>query len=195
MSHNGKTNAVDLRVRRTQKMLQEAFIELVVEAGFEAITVQMLSERAMINRATFYRHYNDKFDLAEKVYIHLTNEHMATVVAEAPQSPLDGWRLLFEHCGRYAEFYLALLSGMPRFQEQVRDGIEQQTYAILKTAGLDDAKTTLPLPVILRYLALAQMGLVQWWLEEGQPVSATEMAGYLWELHQRGPFYHFQLPS
>ena len=49
----------DLRVRRTNKMIIEAFIQLVEEKGYDQITVQDISQRAMINRATVYAHYKD----------------------------------------------------------------------------------------------------------------------------------------
>ena len=65
MSHEEQT---DLRIRRTHKFLQEAMIELVIEKGFDAITVGDIAERAMINRATFYRHYQDKYDLVAKIF-------------------------------------------------------------------------------------------------------------------------------
>ena len=58
--------AEDLRVTRTRKMLEEALIELTVEKGFAAVTVRDITERAMVNRSTFYRHYLDKFDLLEQ---------------------------------------------------------------------------------------------------------------------------------
>ena len=64
MSHQEDT---DLRIRRTHKFLQEAIIELINEKGFEAITVGDIAKRAMINRATFYRHYDDKYDLVAKI--------------------------------------------------------------------------------------------------------------------------------
>ena len=54
MSHKEQT---DLRVWRTHHFLQEAMVELITEKGFDAITVGDIAERAMINRATFYRHY------------------------------------------------------------------------------------------------------------------------------------------
>jgi AcrR family transcriptional regulator len=65
MSHEVQT---DLRIRRTHLFLQEAMIELITEKGFEAITVGDIAERAMINRATFYRHYQDKYDLVARIF-------------------------------------------------------------------------------------------------------------------------------
>src|SRR5512142_2760258 len=62
----------DLRVQRTRNLIAEALIELTIQKGFAAVTVQDIVRRAGINRATFYRHFQDKFDLldqyAEAVY-------------------------------------------------------------------------------------------------------------------------------
>ena len=57
----------DLRVRRTRKLLQKALIELTVEKGFAAVTILDISERAMVNRSTVYRHYpGGKYELLEQ---------------------------------------------------------------------------------------------------------------------------------
>src|SRR3990170_2217638 len=56
-------NPEDLRVRRTRELLQKALLETANEKGFAHVTVRDITERAMVNRATFYRHYQDKYDL------------------------------------------------------------------------------------------------------------------------------------
>lgn len=57
------TGPVDPRVRRTRKLLHDALRSLLNERPFSAITVQDIAERATVNRATFYSHYLDKYDL------------------------------------------------------------------------------------------------------------------------------------
>ena len=52
----------DLRVRRTKKALFDAFMQLLSEKSFDSITVNELCDTAGIRRATFYKHYADKFD-------------------------------------------------------------------------------------------------------------------------------------
>lgn len=54
---------LDRRVKRTRKLLQQAFGELLAEQDFHSITVQDIVERADVNRATFYAHFDDKFAL------------------------------------------------------------------------------------------------------------------------------------
>ena len=53
----------DLRVRRTRQAIEKAFLELLAERDFQAITVQEIADRAMVNRATFYDHFTDKYVL------------------------------------------------------------------------------------------------------------------------------------
>jgi AcrR family transcriptional regulator len=108
----------DLRVRYTRSILREALIDLIDEKGFDAVTVGEISERAMINRATFYRHYQDKYALVESIF----QETVDTLLSESGPPAQDietfikldstfesGWTKLFEHFARYARLYRAML--------------------------------------------------------------------------------------
>ena len=53
---------VDLRIQKTRQLLHHAFTELMEEQGFENFTVGELCDRAMIRRATFYKHFADKYE-------------------------------------------------------------------------------------------------------------------------------------
>jgi AcrR family transcriptional regulator len=59
------TNMDDLRVRRTLHLLQEKFWELLAKQSFQSITVQDITTLAMVNRATFYDHFDDKYELLQ----------------------------------------------------------------------------------------------------------------------------------
>jgi AcrR family transcriptional regulator len=61
MSTNGEK--LDPRVKRTRRLLQRALTELLSEKRFHNITVQDIAERAEVNRATFYAHFEDKYAL------------------------------------------------------------------------------------------------------------------------------------
>src|SRR5215211_6377031 len=58
---------VDPRVRRTRELIVRAFNELVSEKGHTGLTVQEIAERATINRATFYAHFTDQYELFDHV--------------------------------------------------------------------------------------------------------------------------------
>ncbi|NOK60812.1 MAG: hypothetical protein GFH27_549289n205 [Chloroflexi bacterium AL-W] len=60
-------NSNDPRVKRTRKLIQEAFAALLMEKRFQAISVQDITDRATVNRATFYTHFIDKYDLLDSL--------------------------------------------------------------------------------------------------------------------------------
>ncbi|GAA3410788.1 TetR/AcrR family transcriptional regulator [Paenibacillus hodogayensis] len=61
------TKARDIRITHTKKSLIDAFIELANVKDFEQITILDLTERAHVNRTTFYAHFKDKYDLLDHI--------------------------------------------------------------------------------------------------------------------------------
>ena len=53
----------DLRIIKTKKVIYEALIDLMKEKTFEEIKVSDICNKALINRSTFYAHYEDKYEL------------------------------------------------------------------------------------------------------------------------------------
>ena len=60
-------NENDLRVIKTEQHIEQAFLALLQQKPYRAITVQDILDTAAINRSTFYRHYASKEALAEKM--------------------------------------------------------------------------------------------------------------------------------
>jgi len=56
---------LDPRVKRTRQLLENAFLEVAAERGFQTISVQDITEKAGVNRATFYAHFPDKYALLD----------------------------------------------------------------------------------------------------------------------------------
>ncbi len=65
MSPERPPEKLDPRVKRTRQSLEQAFAELLREKGFQAITVHEITQRAGLNRATFYAHFPDKYALLD----------------------------------------------------------------------------------------------------------------------------------
>ena len=59
-----KSNKPDRRVNRTRRLLREALLALIMEEGYDAVTIEEITDRADLGRTTFYLHYRDKEDLA-----------------------------------------------------------------------------------------------------------------------------------
>jgi AcrR family transcriptional regulator len=71
-----RMNKADPRVKRTRKLLQEALVSLMAEKSFQTISVQDIAERATLNRATFYAHFEDKFALVDHMVREMFREEV-----------------------------------------------------------------------------------------------------------------------
>jgi AcrR family transcriptional regulator len=185
---------IDLRIRRTHKLLQEAMIALIAEKGFDAITVGDIADRAMVNRATFYRHYEDKYDLVAKIFeetadelINNMNPQKQDFHLQDPDNPATIWVQLFKHFGEHADLYRALLgkNGSSWFADRVRNYVvtvildlkvqhEKLNNSVAKTQ--DRPGIPLELPVVL--LSHTLIGAITWWLESDRYYSPRQMASW-----------------
>ncbi|GHO97832.1 TetR family transcriptional regulator [Reticulibacter mediterranei] len=182
----------DLRIRRTHKLLQEAMIALIAERGFDAITVGDIADRAMVNRATFYRHYEDKYDLVAKIFEEMVNELINNMKPQQkkfhvqdPENPADIWVQLFTHFAEHADLYRALLgkNGSSWFADRVRDYavtviLERKLYhdRLFGSDKLENAGMPPELPVVL--LAHTLLGAITWWLESEKSYTPKQMASW-----------------
>src|SRR5215207_3786564 len=112
----------NLRLRRTQKLLREALIELIEERGFDTLTVGEITARAMISRAAFYRNYQDKYDLVEQIFAEAMQALFNAVSEPGSEHPPQIWVRFFEHIAEYERLYRALLGrkGSPWFVLKMR---------------------------------------------------------------------------
>ena len=71
----------DLRIVRTRKLLSNTLLGMMEEDSIEKISVIDLCAKAMVNRATFYAHFEDKYHLLsyalEELKDELYNEYLS----------------------------------------------------------------------------------------------------------------------
>lgn len=63
----GTVDALDPRIRRSRRMLQDALASLLTTKDFDKISIQDIAGASTLNRATFYDHYPDKFSLLQSM--------------------------------------------------------------------------------------------------------------------------------
>ncbi len=180
-----KSKKLDPRVVRTRQMLREALVSLIEEKGFDALTVQDITDRAELNRATFYLHYQDKQELLVKSLRDAIDELMADIGAstdEQGQLVFDGSsrpiKATFEHVAQHAQFYRVMLSaeGVPSFIAGVRDYMVEITLKWLKASQPDPRRSRVPLEIVANSLSWSLLGVLIWWLEHDMPHSPGYMA-------------------
>ena len=61
--HNPAIKPIDRRIQKTKKLLSEALISLILEKGYDIVTVQDIIDKANVGRSTFYAHFESKEQL------------------------------------------------------------------------------------------------------------------------------------
>ncbi len=141
----------NVRVRRTQKLLREALIELIEERGFEALTIGELTSRALVSRAAFYRNYQDKYDLVEQIFEEAMGALLSAVGDLGREHPPEIWVKFFEHIAEYERLYRALLGrkGSSWFVRKMRASLADLVKLLGQVPHGADAQYS-PCPRLLR---------------------------------------------
>jgi AcrR family transcriptional regulator len=170
------------------------------EKGFEGITVKDLTEKADINRGTFYIHYRDKYDLLEQSEAEIIG-FIEELAAEGFLNVLQGkWTnrysgeidpspfvtKLFQYLQDNSRFMKVVLgpSGDPSFQKRLKEVIRQRALPILTSGG---SEVLVPVGYLTAYVSSAHLGVIQSWLDNGMDLPPEQMAQILSKLTLLGP--------
>lgn len=176
---------MDPRITRTKSSLQQALLELARERNLDAITVADITERAGVNRSSFYQHYADKeLLLADALDTAIAEAGIGISDVEAPVSgPPEELAVYLRHIERYAAVYRRVLGDRgsavvtarvrTRLEEFVREGIGRTD--IPGFAGV-------PIDVAAAGITGSALGVVRAWLER-EPLAPTDVAvDWLWRV-------------
>ena len=172
-------NAMDLRVRRTHKLLWEAFLTVLSEQEFDSMSVKEICDRAMVHRTTFYKHYEDKYDLLRRGM----QQTLELLLAEVEQTGKDAssYTRFFEHVATHERFYQVMLcgNGVGSFQTQLRNYFAETITTEMQHQ--ERARPLFPVPqsFLAHFYAGALVSTLSWWLaQEGRP-SPEQMGHFM----------------
>lgn len=153
---------LDPRVKRTRKLLQQAFRELLAEKDFAALTVQDITERAEVNRATFYAHFEDKFALMDFSVRESLQEALEKRLPNTHTFTLTSLRLLAVTVNDFVEQFVGYChpGTHSHNEEQMRMGaqVQQHIYELLlawlksTNAAHDDKESVANTAAILSWM-------------------------------------------
>ena len=158
----------DRRVGKTRKALKEALTDLILEKGYEEVTVQDVIDRADVGRSTFYAHFVDKDDLLMAILADLEVPSPDASSWKA-DDPAFGWTLaLFRHFGSGRRLFKAVASSQSgafarRETTQRLEGLARAELSRLKAARRLDA---FRLELLVRFLVGTFIGFMDWWMRE-----------------------------
>lgn len=185
----------DRRITRTRSALLRAFMELINEKGYDAITIEDITQRANLGRTTFYLHYENK----EALLLEQVEQRLAGLMEEMAAYPAEFWFQENNHNGFYSVFQIVRenadifknLHGEQSFRifESFRNMIFKiATELIQRNAYVQKRAAELHLPVelVADYFSGAICASIGWWVRNNFAPSNEEMTGYFRNLFLPG---------
>lgn len=172
---------VDRRVERTRQLLQQAFKEVVLEKGFSATSVQDITERANVNRGTFYLHFADKYMLLDA----FVREDLRQLLAD--KLPREAYwerktlylliQTLLRHFESKYQHQRYIPQGVAPFIERaIHEELTELLLTWLKRGKDDGMRWQVPEATIARVAGWAIFGSVLEWSQEETETSLEQMA-------------------
>lgn len=180
----------DHRVRVTQTLIRRAFTELLTKKPIQSISIKELCERAGINRGTFYAHYQDIYDLREKIedemYRDIQRNLSPLLGAEAHASQMEITAGIFQWMKENSDMCAVVLGeyGDKEFLWKVLN----LGQMVCKESYLRLFEKTSPERIewFYAYASSGCIGLLRKWLSENMETPAMEIAGMAEQLIVHG---------
>jgi len=176
----------DRRITRTRGLLRGALMELILEKGYESITIQDITDRANLGRATFYIHFKDKEDL---LLTGMREGYQALVeqiesVRSTPDHPFP-LRIVFDYAAANRDLFLVILHGAGKTAayQQAHEFIAGRVRLLIAQSGL---QSRVPVEVASAYFAGSLLSMLVWWLEQGMPYASLEMENMMLLMFRSG---------
>ena len=170
---NKNENKTDLRIQRTQKAIVDAFYELLDEKSFGSITVIDICNRALINRGTFYTHFEDKYQLLDKcisdvmygLHEQVKQAHGENDLITYYNEVMSlGINFLAQHRKRLRTIILKADSAL--VFDKVHEILTHNIVGRLSKAKPKDGAGKIPADILAEFFAGGIISLIKWWLLE-----------------------------
>ncbi|CUU48493.1 TetR/AcrR family transcriptional regulator [Clostridium beijerinckii] len=178
---NNKT--LDLRIRRTHKLLFDALTLLLSEKSFDNITITDICEKAMVHRTTFYKHFEDKYHLLDSLISQLVQNFEEKSTEQTPvdnprQYYVNLFRLLLEHMQENIKMYSVGLLNNGSTIKVLQKIVVGRTKSRLESDEANGLIFLIPAPILSEFYSSSMVSLAIWWLENNMPLSIDEMVRY-----------------
>ena len=176
---------LDLRQRKTRRLLVEALAQLLVEKPFQELSVVDICGRAMVHRTTFYAHFNDKQELLRYLLEGLERECIATCLPQDPERTpreylMAAARNAFTFFASRRELYRACLnSGADVQVHALEDCAAQELCRLFSEPRFREASPSMDPQGAAHFYTGAMLSLIRWWLSSSQPLPVDHLLANL----------------
>ncbi|OOM76510.1 TetR/AcrR family transcriptional regulator [Clostridium sp. BL-8] len=178
---NSKT--LDLRIRRTHKLLFDALTLLLAEKNFDNISITDICDKAMVHRTTFYKHFEDKYHLLDSLISQLVQNFEEKSTKETPannprQYYVNLFKLLLEHMQENIKMYSVGLLNNGSAIKVLQKIVVERTKSKLENDESNGLIFSIPVPILSEFYSSAMVSLSIWWVENNMPLSINDMVKY-----------------
>ncbi len=174
-------NSFDARVRYTRMIIEQSFLELLLDKPISKITVTELCEKSQINRATFYKHYLDVQDLLEKIEEDLFDKIRTSFKEEELKLKEFLVRMMRYTRDNQARF-LALGGdhGDPNLMTKTFLVCYESAYPLVEQnmPGMKESERQM----LYQFLSQGAGGILTWWIKNGMQEQPEDVAQFILDL-------------
>ena len=177
---------IDLRVKRTDKLILDTFMNLLKEKSFDDIRISDICNGAMIHRTTFYKHFEDKYNLLSYALKNIINGFEIKSLdfynnTVSRKFYINLFKSFLQHIEINRKIYLVGLRNLKsdflinNFKRIIVTSIKYR----LEDNNKHGANFTIPIPVLAELYYATMIGLGIWWLQNDADISIDETISYL----------------
>ena len=176
---------LDLRQRKTRKLLVEALAQLLEERPFQALSVTDICRRAMVHRTTFYAHFNDKQELLHYLLEGLERECAATCLPQDPERGPREYLLTAARntvpffAQRRALYRACFSSGTDMQVRTLEDCVSAELCRLFSEPRFRAASPNIDPCVAAHFYTGAMLSLIRWWLLSENPMTTDHLLANL----------------
>jgi AcrR family transcriptional regulator len=175
------------RKNRTHHALKQAALDLVLEKGYDDVTIQDIVDRADYGRGTFYLHFDDKESVVWEIILDglaEANQQGAALFATGAYPPgYAGYLVTFLHAQQNRDLYRLMMGsqGSSLLSHRVAEVLAGQIEQAIQ-GGMYAPDPAVPPQVLAQTIVGALVRLVFWWLETPNEFTPGQMADILWRV-------------
>lgn len=169
------TKKEDPRAIRTQEMLKNAVLSLLNEGlSIKQLSVQKVTQKALLNRTTFYLHYQDIDSLIAQITQDILQELTDKIEALFQVQGIDEKKRLIQLLDYlYTQrHHLLILFQLEQFEKHLFNLIKK----LIEIRRMNSDKTTSKIRVDIEIKTASLVGVIMWWLKNGLHLSSDYIA-------------------
>ena len=175
-----KGETLDRRIRKTRRVIRQCLTELLKTKRIQDITVREISEKADINRGTFYLHYRDIFDLMEQIENELLEELEDVLnhfkASDLLSNPALVFTRVFQLVKENSDMVSILIgqNGDINFVNRLKDIVREK--CLKDWMEVFRSGNAAAFDAFFSFIVSGCIGLVQYWLQTGLKETPEQMA-------------------